>query len=42
MKSKNFFFKKKLKIKDIYPKVKIKKNFLINNVTSLKDAKRKY
>ena len=39
MKSKNFFFKKKLKIKDIYPNAKIKKNFLINNITSLKDAK---
>ena len=39
MKSKNFFFKKKLKIKDIYHKAKIKKNFIINNVASLKDAK---
>ena len=39
MKSKNFFLKKKLKIKDLYPKNKIKKNFLVNNITSLKEAK---
>ena len=39
MKSKNFFLKKKLKIKDLYPKTKIKKNFFVNNITSLKEAK---
>tara|TARA_B100000575_G_scaffold59903_1_gene45431 strand:- start:1723 stop:2685 length:963 start_codon:yes stop_codon:yes gene_type:complete len=38
MRSKNFFLKKKLKIKDLYPKAKIKKNFLVNNIASLEEA----
>tara|TARA_A100001015_G_scaffold264663_1_gene312458 strand:- start:162 stop:1121 length:960 start_codon:yes stop_codon:yes gene_type:complete len=38
MKSKNFFLKKKIKVKDIFPKSKIKKNFYINNITSLETA----
>ena len=40
MKSNFFFLKKKLKIKSIFPKLLIKKNFLINDIKSLQFAKK--
>ncbi len=40
MKSNFFFLKKKLKITDIYPKLKIKKSSLINDVKPLQIAKK--
>ena len=40
MKSNFFFGKKKCKFKDIFPKIKIKKNFLINDIKPLHLAKK--
>ena len=40
MKPNFFFLKKKLKIKNIFPKAKIKKNFFINDIKSLQFAKK--
>ena len=35
MRLKKFFFKRKLKIQDIFPKIKIRKNLIVNDVKSL-------
>ena len=40
MTSNSFFLKKKIKIKKIFPKIRIKENFILNNITSLELAKK--
>ena len=40
MRLKKFFFKRKLKIQDIFPKIKIRKNLIVNDVKSLQNAKK--
>jgi len=40
MNSNSFFLKKKIKIKKIFPKIRIKENFILNNITSLELAKK--
>ena len=40
MNSNSFFLKKKIKIKKIFPKIRIKENFILNSITSLELAKK--